>query len=84
MSEAEQEIEDFLARLRARLHKGAAEYGDVSFERHPVNTAHELLEEVEDVAGWAFVAWVQLRRRLRRVLAAEARLLAQGQQGGRR
>lgn len=53
---------EFLARLESRLVAGAQEYGDASFDRP--DTVDELLDEILDIAGWAFIVWVQLRRRL--------------------
>ena len=55
---------EFLDKLGRRLDKGAREYGDRSFEQSPGRTVEELLEEIEDIAGWAFVLWVQARKRL--------------------
>ena len=59
----EEEREHFLSELNARLDAGAHEYGDASFNRPIASTLSELEDEVLDVAGWAFVMWVQLRRR---------------------
>lgn len=53
----------FLDQLAARLEAGAKEYGDRSF--YKPGTAEEILQELVDVAGWAFVAWVQMHLRLR-------------------
>lgn len=64
--DASSEIKDltaeFFEKLRSALERGAAEYGDASFTKP--NTADEILEEVVDIAGWAFVFYVQLKRRL--------------------
>lgn len=56
------DFNEFAARLRARLDRGAETYGDQSFERPLPTTLHEIEEELLDVSGWAFVAWVRLRR----------------------
>ncbi len=59
---------DFTGAVRARLDKGQAEYGGASFQRPPEELVDEIAEELEDVAGWAFVLWVRiykLRERLR-------------------
>lgn len=48
-----------------RLRMGSAVYGDRSFERASVDLVDE---ELEDVAGWAFILWTRLRR-VRDVLA---------------
>lgn len=53
---------EFVGLLKARLEQGAIDYGDKSF--HRPGTAEEILDELVDVAGWAFVAWVQMRMRL--------------------
>lgn len=44
---------DFLARVRARLEKGAREYGEAGFLYRPLeDLLGELREEGEDAAGW--------------------------------
>ncbi len=58
------DIQTFLALLNDRLHRGASEYGDRSFTRPVPQTVREVEEELLDVAGWAFVMWVQTRARL--------------------
>ena len=63
----EAERERFVSELNARLDAGAHEYGDTSFDRPIASTLDELEDEVVDVAGWAFVLWVQLRRRRDRI-----------------
>lgn len=50
--------------LRKRWKAGAREYGDRSFFRSPLETVDQVLDEVADIAGWAFVLWVQLKLRL--------------------
>ena len=57
--------QEFLAKLGTRLHEGARSYGDQSFYRD--RAAREILDELLDVAGWAFVAWVQMRMRLEKL-----------------
>jgi hypothetical protein len=57
--------EEFLTALRARLEKGAQEYGDLSFDRPAEETVEEILQEVLDIAGWTFVLREQLRQRLK-------------------
>lgn len=66
--------QEFAARLFERWRRGAVERGDASFDRPLATTADEMLQEVEDIAGWAFVLWVQLRMRLQRVVLAANRL----------
>lgn len=58
----------FIQDLAARLDRGAEEYGDRSFGRQPQHVFDEILDEVLDVAGWAFVAWVHMRERLEALL----------------
>lgn len=58
---------EFVERLRQRWARGARDYGDASFHAAPDVTVGEILSEVEDVAGWAFVLWVSLRQRLHAV-----------------
>jgi len=65
------ELEDeFVRRLRERWKRGAEAYGDSSFRRPVTATAEEILQEVEDIAGWAFIAWCQLRQRLAVIVSA--------------
>lgn len=54
----------FLERVRARLKKGAAEYGDESFNKPPEVLRQEILEEIEDICGWAYVLWVRVQKNL--------------------
>lgn len=66
--------DEFVALLRERWRRGAVEYGNRSFGQPFPQTADEILQELVDVAGWAFVAWAGLRERLARVQAAAERL----------
>jgi len=61
----------FARAVEARLRQGEREYGGASFARPPGELVGEILEELEDVAGWAFVAWCRVR-------ALEARLPGPG------
>lgn len=61
---------EFLYRLQKRLQKGAVEYGDASFDKPIPETIEQLMEEVEDIAGWAFVLWGNLHKRLDRIRRA--------------
>ena len=62
----------FVDAVVARLEKGEREYGGRSFDLASPRLLDEVLEELEDVAGWAFILWCRLRR-VRDVLAfAEA------------
>jgi hypothetical protein len=59
------ELEDmFVEHLRARWAKGQAEYGDKSFDVPVFNTVQEILQEIEDLAGWSFILWCQVRSRM--------------------
>jgi hypothetical protein len=59
---------DFAAAIGRRLEKGRKAYGDRSFDLASPRLVDEVLEELEDVAGWSFVLWCRLRR-VRAVLA---------------
>lgn len=69
---------EFVERLHARWRRGAEAYGDQSFSKPLPVTAEEILAEVEDIAGWAFVMWVSLRKRLTAVIEATDRLVPSG------
>lgn len=51
----------FAERLRKRWAAGAQQYGDASFHRPLADTCRQIMEELEDVPGWAFVLWLQAR-----------------------
>ena len=53
---------DFSRAVRARLDAGRDAYGDRSFDAEPAELAREICEELEDVAGWAFVLWTRIQR----------------------
>ncbi len=53
---------DFAAATDSRLKQGAREYGDRSFDLASTSLLDEIREELEDVAGWAFILWVRLGR----------------------
>jgi hypothetical protein len=61
--------DEFVAKLRAAWERGAKEYGDQSFANPPSSSVEEMLQELVDVAGWAFVAWVSLKGRLEHYLS---------------
>ena len=52
----------FVAELESRMDKGAAEYGDRSWDADPVRLIAELQEEAADIAGWASILWSRLAR----------------------
>jgi hypothetical protein len=55
----------------ARLNKGAAEYGDESFDLPLLDLRTEILEELVDAVGWLFLAWCRVQSpRLKRAAAA--------------
>lgn len=56
--------DEFLAKLREAFARGEVEYGDASFFGSLDRNVSELTEELIDVAGWAFILWVQIRLRL--------------------
>ena len=64
----------FLDALAARLEIGAREYGNASFDKPMAVTAGELEDEALDIAGWAYIMWVQLRRRCARLDGASSTL----------
>ena len=68
---SEQLQAEFLDVLGKRLRVGGVEYGDDSFHQPLPETAEEMLAELVDVAGWAFVGWVRLRMILKRVALVE-------------
>lgn len=51
----------FSDRLRKRWADGAKRYGDQSFATPMTETCRQIMEELEDVPGWAFVLWIQAR-----------------------
>lgn len=56
----------FVAAVGARLEQGRREYGDRSFSRHPLTLLREIEEEIEDIAGWAYV----MHRRVKQIREA--------------
>lgn len=55
-------LDRFVARLRARLVAGAVTYGDTSFTRPAADLVDEVMQELEDVSGWALLLWTRLDR----------------------
>lgn len=57
MTERERDdaLVDFLHAVGRRVDAGAVAYGDRSFSRPPAELIREIREEVQDVAGWAFI-----------------------------
>jgi hypothetical protein len=56
-----QRFDAFVSAVAARLRAGEREYGNRSFARPPTELVGEIAEELEDVAGWAFILWCRLR-----------------------
>ncbi len=49
------------ANVRDRLLIGAQTYGDKSFIEAPDRLIKEILEELMDVSGWAFILWCRMQ-----------------------
>ena len=47
----------FILDIKARLDKGAREYGDVSFSKDPATLLDEIQAEILDISGWSFVLY---------------------------
>ncbi len=47
------DIDRFVAHLRTRLAAGAVTYGDTSFTRPAAELVDEVMQELEDTAGWS-------------------------------
>jgi hypothetical protein len=56
------DLDRFVARLRQRLDVGAQTYGSASFTRPMTGVVDEVMQELEDVAGWAVLLWARLDR----------------------
>lgn len=55
----------FVARLDARLAKGAEDYGDRSPSRPFYELLDEMQQELLDIAGWACMAWRKVNASVR-------------------
>jgi hypothetical protein len=66
---------EFIAALQRRWARGARDYGDQSFKAPLLETRDQILEEIEDIAGWSFILWCQIKERLDRCIAAEEQQL---------
>ena len=67
MTNLDAAVDRFVARLRARLAAGAVTYGDSSFTRPAADLVDEVMQELEDVAGWSLLLWIRLDRLRERV-----------------
>lgn len=54
------DLDRFVARVRARLEVGATIYGDSTFLRPTAELVDELMQEVQDIAGWGLLLWIRL------------------------
>ena len=62
----------FMDLLSKKLASGSVELGDKSFFRPIPELVGEMEEELVDIAGWTFVAWVRLKLRLKNAEQIEA------------
>lgn len=63
------------ARVLARHHAAASEYGETWRTRHPAELAREVAEEGLDVAGWAMLVGEQLEHLDPQARAAAAQIV---------
>lgn len=54
----------FVASLESRLESGERQYEGKSFDRSSAELMQELEQEILDWAGWGFILWRTLRRRI--------------------
>lgn len=52
---------EFSDKLRTKLAKGYAYYGDKSFKGSPLNTIDEIEEELIDICGWSIMLYYKLK-----------------------
>lgn len=66
MNRSEEAIErywpEFTSIVRGRLKVGAAEYGDSTLDRPILEVIREIEEELADVMGWGFFAYLRLQK----------------------
>ena len=62
MTPLDADLDRFVARLRQRLVRGTATYGDTSFTRPGAELVDEVMQEIEDVCGWSLLLWIRLDR----------------------
>ena len=53
---------EFISLVEHRLEQGAVEYGDSTLHRPALEVLDEVEEELLDVMGWSFFAWLRIRR----------------------
>lgn len=56
----EREFAQFVLVLHDKLERGEQTYGNASFDRPLPRTLDELLEELVDICGWAWVMFVRI------------------------
>jgi hypothetical protein len=62
MSALDADLDRFVARLRACLEVGAANYADASCTRPAASLIDEIQQELEDDCGWSLLLWIRLDR----------------------
>lgn len=62
LEDASDEAMEFFCEVVGRLLQGSKEYGDKSFQRSLLALANEVMQELQDVAGWAFVGHTKVTR----------------------
>lgn len=50
----------YMGRVLTRLYRGQKTYQDRAFSEDPVKLLVEVMEELEDVAGWSSILWERL------------------------
>lgn len=60
MSYSHEDFKYFVRSVHARLKKGGQDYQGRSFSKAPAQLMREILEELEDVCGWAFILHVRI------------------------
>jgi hypothetical protein len=53
---------EFVSLVEHRLEQGAVEYGDSTMRRPALEVLDEVEQELLDVMGWSFFAWLRIRR----------------------
>ena len=69
---------EFVSLVEHRLEQGAVEYGDETLHRPALEVLDEVEEELLDVMGWSFFAWLRIRRLKEKV----KKVLTKMSQGG--
>lgn len=69
-----EDLARFLNLVMDRLEKGGAAYGEASFERPTQDLLGEIVEELADVAGWAFILCSKIFDLQRKIDASPSKL----------